>query len=154
MRIFNWTVNKARDTFRNHQIARFAIIGVLNTVFGLLTFPILYITLKPVHIHYMVVMTISYAICILFSYVTSKFLVFKSQEKSLKEFLRFSSFYGINYGINFIVLPISVEILHINPIWTQWAMVLFISASSYLWHKVITFRKNVTQHDVAKNSGN
>lgn len=89
----------------------------------------------------MVALPISYIVSISFSYLTNKFLVFRSRSRSLAEFLRFSSFYLIYFAINAVLLPLGVELLHISPVLTQTMMVFAIATSSYLWHTIVTFRQ-------------
>lgn len=139
--IFWATVNKCANLFRSRQIARFAVVGVLNTVFGWTIFPILYLLLKQFEVHYLAVLTLSYVTSIIFSYVTNKIIVFRSEARGLMEFLRFTSFYLIYFAVNLAVLPFGVEVLHLNPVYVQCAMVVAISLSSYFWHLAVTFKQ-------------
>lgn len=134
-------VNKCANLFRSRQIARFAVVGVLNTMFGWTVFPILYFLLKPFNAHYLAVLTLSYVTSIIFAYVTNKIIVFRSEARGLMEFLRFASFYLIYFVVNLAVLPFGVEVLHINPVYVQCAMVMAISLSSYFWHLAVTFKQ-------------
>lgn len=133
--------SKCSNIFEQRRIARFAIVGLVNTVFGWSIFPILYYLLKPVHVHYIIVLVMSYVASILFAYASNKIVVFRSNDRSLMEFLRFASFYLVYFTVNLVVLPFGVEVLHINPVYVQCAMVLAISFSSYFWHLAVTFRK-------------
>lgn len=94
------------------------------------------------HVHYMVVLVLSYIVSISFSYLTNKFIVFRSHGKNLNEFLRFSSFYVLYFAVNAVVLPFSVEVLHVDPVLAQTVMVVAIAVSSYAWHAIVTFRQH------------
>jgi putative flippase GtrA len=139
--IFHAIVNKFKNLFNNRQIARFAVVGVLNTAFGWTIFPILYLLLKPLKAHYLVVLTLSYVTSIIFAYGTNKIIVFRSEARGVTEFLRFASFYLIYFAVNLVVLPFGVEVLHINPVYVQCAMVVAIAMSSYFWHLAVTFKQ-------------
>jgi putative flippase GtrA len=118
---------------------RFVLAGILNTTFGLGTFPVLYFMLAEFKLHYLVILTISQPICITFSYLTSKFLVFRTKGNYVVEFLKFITFYISYFAVNLLTLPMLVELLHFNPVIAQSLYALLVIASSYFWHSRITF---------------
>lgn len=118
---------------------RFLFVGGLNTFFGLASYPLLYYFLQNYKIHYLIILIYTQVISISFSYITNKFLVFKTQKNYFEEFLKFSAFYMIFFIINLIFLPTVVELFHINPVIGQTIFSFLIIISSYFWHSQITF---------------
>jgi putative flippase GtrA len=123
-----------------HEIKiKFIFAGILNTTFGLGTFPGLYFMLAGFKLHYLVILTISQAICIMFAYLTNKFLVFRTKGDYVAEFLKFITFHLSYFAVNLLTLPMLVELLHFNPVIAQTLFALLVIASSYFWHSRITF---------------
>jgi len=121
---------------------RFLFVGGLNTLFGLALYPLLYFFLQNYKIHYLIIFIYTQVISISFSYITNKFLVFRTQKNYFAEFLKFSAFYMIFFIINLIFLPTVVELFHINPVIGQTIFSFLIIISSYFWHSQITFSSN------------
>ncbi|NOU02711.1 MAG: GtrA family protein [Novosphingobium sp.] len=139
MQLFFDLADRVKTTLGRYRIFRFGVMGIVNTIFGIIAFPLLYYLLNPLGVNYVLIMTVSYIICILFSYMTNKSIVFKSKSRGFMEFLRFASYYLIAYVVNLITLPFCVEVLHWSPVWVQTGMIVAITANSYLWHSLVTF---------------
>ena len=92
----------------NETKVRFLITGVLNSLFGLIMFPFFFYLLEEYKLHYLIILTISQFVCIIFAYLTNKFLVFKTKGNYIPEFLKFITFHLSHFGINLIALPILV----------------------------------------------
>jgi putative flippase GtrA len=123
-----------------HKVkVRFLLAGALNTAFGLGVFPLLYFTLANYRLHYIVILCFSQMICVLFAYITNKFLVFKTKGNYVAEFLKFITFHLSYFLVNLAALPILVEVLNINPVIAQLFFATMVIASSYFWHSRITF---------------
>lgn len=118
---------------------RFLFAGALNTVIGLSVYPILFFLLRPMRLHYLVILTFSQIICISFAYLTNKFLVFKTSGNYLKESGKFLTFHLIYYLINLAVLPMLVEFGGMKPVWAQTLFAMLVIVTSYFWHSRITF---------------
>lgn len=131
----------ALDTLRSHETkVRFVLAGALNTVFGLAIYPLLMWVLAPRALHYLVVLTIAQSLGILFSFVTTKFLVFRTRGRYISEFGKFVTFHLGNFAVNLLALPILVEFAKIPPVWAQLFFSFVVIVSSYFWHSRITFR--------------
>jgi putative flippase GtrA len=117
----------------------FLIIGGLNTVVGLTTFPALYFATKSYQLHYMIVLAISQVFCVTVAFFTNKYFVFRTKGNHLSEYLKFSAFYSAYFVINLIVMPVLVEIVGMNPVKSQILISIGIIISSYFWHSTITF---------------
>ena len=57
----------------NETKVRFLLTGVLNSLFGLIMFPFFYYFLEEYKLHYLIILTISQFVCIIFAYFTNKF---------------------------------------------------------------------------------
>jgi putative flippase GtrA len=112
---------------------------MLNTVIGLAVYPALYFCVIPLRSHYMVILVISQILCVNFSFLTSKFMVFRTSGNYLREFLKFGMFYLSYFMVNLAALPILVELAGMNPVWAQMLFTVLVVISSYFWHSRITF---------------
>lgn len=119
---------------------RFILAGAFNTGLGLAVFPVLYLALNPLGLHYLAVLTISQLFCVTVAFLTNKFLVFRTSGNYLKEYGRFIMFHLSYFLVNLVALPMLVEIMHMNPIWAQTLFAVLVIVSSYFWHSRITFR--------------
>lgn len=133
-------INRWLQLALQHQVkVRFLLTGALNTVIGLGTFPALYYLLESLQLHYLVILTISQVLCVCFSYLTNKFLVFKTSGNYVNEFSKFITFHLSYFAVNLIVLPLMVSGLDFNPVIAQSLFAIAVVVSSYFWHSRITF---------------
>lgn len=124
------------------QKLRFVVAGGLNTLVGLAAFPALFYLLKPLGLGYMVILAISQVLCIGFSYITNKFLVFKTAGDYLGESLRFAAFHLGYFVLNLLVLRFCVESLGLGPVPSQLGFAVLVIITSYIWHSRITFSRH------------
>jgi putative flippase GtrA len=130
----------ARKFIRLHQTkVRFLFAGALNTAFGLAAYPALYFLLAPLKLHYMVVLGITQIACVTFSYLTNKFLVFRTAGNYLRESGKFALFHLSYFAVNLVALPVLVEIVGMPPVWGQTLFAVAVIVTSYFWHSNITF---------------
>ena len=119
---------------------RFLIVGALNTAVGLAVYPILYLLLPAADFGYMKILLISQFICITFSYMSNKYLVFKTSGNFKKEYVKFLTFHLSYLFINIMALPIMVESFSMNPMIAQTVFAVAVIITSYAWHTHITFK--------------
>lgn len=132
----------ARRLIRQHETkVRFLFAGALNTVFGLAAYPTLFLLLAPLKLHYMVVLAITQLICVAFSYLTNKFLVFRTVGNYLRESGKFVLFHLSYFLVNLIALPFLVEVVGMSPVWAQTLFAVAVIVTSYFWHNNITFAR-------------
>jgi putative flippase GtrA len=125
---------------RRHKTkVRFLLAGALNTVVGLVTYPALFFLLAPLKLHYMVVLGITQVACVAFSYLTNKFLVFRTAGNYLRESGKFVLFHLSNFLVNLVALPFLVEIVGMSPVLGQTLFAVAVIITSYFWHSKITF---------------
>jgi putative flippase GtrA len=120
---------------------RFLIAGGVNTLVGLSIYPILYLILEPIGVGYIKILLLAQVISITFSFITSKYFVFKTKGNSRKEYIKFFIFYGFYGALNLLCLPFFVEVLKITPIISQALFSIAIIVTSYFWHNFITFKQ-------------
>ncbi len=89
-------VSKIREELnkKNRTFVRFAVVGVINTVFGIGTFALL----RYFGVHYAIASLLSQILGILFNFKTTGRFVFKNRDKSL--FYRFLAVYVFTYILN------------------------------------------------------
>lgn len=133
-------LNTALNLLRENELkVRFLVAGGMNTVFGLVIFPVLLLLLEPRGVHYMVVFVICQVLAITFAYATHKFYVFRTYGNYLSEYVKFATYY-VGYFIAILIsLPFLVEVLHIHPIIAQFILSVAVIITSYFWHSRITF---------------
>ena len=119
---------------------RFLIAGVINTVVGLAAYPVLLWITPYFRVHYLVALSIAQVSCLIFAFIVYKIGVFRTRGSIAAEFLKFSSFYAMNYAANWIFLPVSVEVFNLPPVLAQLSFTALIIVGSYFWHSRITFR--------------
>ena len=120
--------------------ARFLLVGALNTAVGLCVFPLLFFLIRPEKTQYLYILAISYLICILFSFITNKSLVFRTTGNYTTEFRKFLIFHLFNFLLNLTFLPVLVEVVGIDPVYAQTLFTLLVVLTSYFWHSRITFK--------------
>src|SRR5882724_11466034 len=129
-----------RRLIRLHETkVRFLLAGALNTVFGLAAYPTFFFLLAPRKLHYMVVLGITQVICVAFSYLTNKFLVFRTAGNYLRGSGKFVLFHLSYFLVNLVALPLLVEIVGMSPVWGQTLFAVAVIITSYFWHSNITF---------------
>jgi putative flippase GtrA len=133
-------LGRPRNLTNQDQIKiRFLLVGALNTVVGLTVFPALYFLVIPLQIHYLLILVISQIMCVSFSFMTSKFLVFRTSGNYLRESAKFITFHLTLFLLNLAALPVLIEFAGIHPIWAQMLFTVLVIVSSYFWHSYITF---------------
>jgi putative flippase GtrA len=133
-------LGSARNLADQHQLkVRFLLVGALNTAVGLSVFPALYLLAVPLQLHYLSILVISQILCVSFSFLTSKFLVFRTSGNYLRESGKFISFHLSLFLLNLAALPALVELAGMNPIWAQMLFTILVIVTSYFWHSNITF---------------
>jgi putative flippase GtrA len=124
---------------KHGQKVRFVLAGGLNTIVGLAAYPFLYYFLRPLGLGYLAVLAVSQVLCICFSYLTNKFLVFKTKGNYVREYCKFVLFHLTYFAVNVAVLGLLVEQFALSPVWSQLGFAGLVIITSYLWHSKITF---------------
>ncbi|OIQ88011.1 GtrA-like protein [mine drainage metagenome] len=138
----------ARELLVRHETkARYLVAGGLNTLFGLGFYPLAYFLLAPLRSNYLLLLILSQIPCVTFSFLTNKFLVFKTNGNYAQEYTKFATYYASIFAINLASLPLLVEVLAMKPIWAQTLFSVVTITASYFWHSRITFSNTPKLHD-------
>ncbi|MEI7636465.1 MAG: GtrA family protein [Syntrophus sp. (in: bacteria)] len=140
----------AHDLWLNHQKkVRFILVGVWNTIFGYLVFvafDYLFERLfSPRYIAYMSAAILSNILAIINAYIFHKNITFQSTVRGkgiLIEFTRFFSTYLFSIILGLILLPVSVEVLGIEPKISAALLIPVTAIISYIGHSRFSFRTN------------
>jgi len=132
-------LNKFRK-FTNKQFSnrfiRFLIVGVLNTIVGYGTFAIgIYCNL-----YYYTAYILSYIIGVINSYILNKKFTFKSNDKSLKEPLRFLTVYLFSFIIGSIAIYILIDLMGTNAYIAGLINLIFTTLISWFGHNKFSFK--------------
>lgn len=135
---------------------KFFIIGVWNTLFGVLVFSLLYYFFGQ-RINYMFLVVVANMLAITNAYIFYKVFVFKTRGNYLAEYLRFYVVYGVVFLFTLIFFPTFMEIVlpflkshmpaRYAPVFAYKAYIAQILTTavtmfvSYFGHDNISFRK-------------
>lgn len=119
---------------------RFLLVGGINTIWGILSFPLIYVLLESMKFHYLVILTLTYFVNTILSYSTQKKFVFQTHGNIARELIKFSSLQVVFFFINLVVLPIFVEIFFVDPRLAQTGFAVLLAAMSFLFHERVTFK--------------
>jgi putative flippase GtrA len=130
-----WLLRVIRD-----QRVAFLMVGGFNTVFGYLLFAGFLLTVGH-RFGYLAALVCAYVIAVLMAFVLYRFLVFRVRGHVLADLWRFATVYISALGVNFVLLPLLVEIAHLPVLVAQALIVLVTSVMSWVGHKNYSFRR-------------
>lgn len=120
---------------------RFLFVGGWNFVFGYLAFVGSYWLLKSVLSDWLIVL-ISYVLGITNSFITHRWLTYRSHGCWWWEYIRFYVVYGGQLVLNVVLIAVFVTWLSWNAYLTQLGITLFLTFASYWGHKIYSFKEN------------
>ena len=122
------------------RVARYLLVGGWNTLFGYGVTVLLYQELHLL-LSTLVIATLSNGITITMSFLTYRYLVFKSKGHFLREYLKSFVVYGLSGVMSIASLWYLVDHVGLN-IWSAQALAMILTvAASYFGHSRFTFRK-------------
>jgi putative flippase GtrA len=128
-----------RFYFRRREELLYLLVGGWNTVFGYGVWALLQSLLGD-HLHYLVVVVLSWPFAVLNAYLGYRYIVFRSRGPVIKELPRFSLVYLATLLVNLALLPIALRVLPFNIYVVQALFAVAVVVSSYLAHKYYSFR--------------
>lgn len=132
---------KFLEVIRSKLLAKYFLVGGFNTVFGYLATVSLYYSLEH-KFHIIIIGVIANVICITESFLTYKFLVFKSTDSWIYEYFRCYAVYGVSIVLGLLGIWVLVDLMSV-PFWLAQAGLLIVSVTvSFFGHKNFTFKDN------------
>lgn len=136
-----------RDLTKSHEIKiKFLIVGLWNTVFGYAVFVGLDILFTPLfktrYEAYMLAAVLSNILAIINAYIFHKFVTFRSPIRGIAiitEFLRFFSMYLFSFSLGLVLLPVFVELFHLDPKISAALIIPITIIISYIGHSRFSF---------------
>jgi putative flippase GtrA len=137
-----------------HQTkARFILVGLWNTFFGYLAFVgldyLFNLFFSRRYVSYMSAAVIANILAILNAYIFHKFVTFRSPLRGLAiipEFVRFFSMYLFSFFLGLVLLPVFVEIFHLDPKIAGALLIPITAIISYFGHSRFSFRQDNQAH--------
>lgn len=120
---------------------RFLMVGGFNTFFGFLIFTGLTLSLKTVPHGYMIGLVVSQIVSNFVAFYLHRKVTFRVKGQLVKDFIRFTMINMVSYAINLIILPILVNVGHMNPISAQFLILIVTTTISFVGHKFFSFRR-------------
>jgi putative flippase GtrA len=123
---------------RDQRVA-FLLVGGVNTVVGFICFAGFLVLLGQRR--YLAVLLCAHVVSVLIAFVLYRFFVFRVRGHLLADLWRFETVYLSALALNFVMLPILVELAHL-PVLVSQAMIMFVtSVMSWVGHKHYSFRR-------------
>lgn len=138
-----WFLRVVRD-----QRVAFLLVGGINTVVGFACFAGFLVLLGKQR--YLVALVCAHVVSVLIAFVLYRLAVFRVRGHVLRDLWRFETVYLTALGVNFVLLPILVEIAHLPVLLAQALIVLVTSLMSYLGHKHYSFRRAGSPEDLRR----
>jgi putative flippase GtrA len=127
----------------------YVVVGAWNSVFQYLVFASLVYLLSG-HFPVWVVLPIAYVIGSLNGFMCFKYIVFRSADCALPEYLRFNMVYVPLLLINMVALPALIHAWHLNAYAVQALLIPVFVVAGYVANKLFTFRKGRHEDLAAK----
>ena len=136
----------------DHQMLRFAMVGVVNAIFGFGVFALLQVTLGA-RVHYLVLLVGANIVAVVEAYVLQRWLVFRVKGRWWRELARFSSVYLVALVVNVPALSYLVEIVHVPVLPAQAIVILGTALGTFVVHRSFTFRRPRVHDEDARAEG-
>ncbi len=124
--------------FRLPQPLRYLLIGGYNTLMSGALYAGLYLLLGE-WLHYLLILLLNYLLSVTHSFLTMKYLVFRSRGHLWQEYLRCQLSYLTLLGTNIPLLGVLVDGLGIGAIAAQLICTVVIAALGYVMHQRFSF---------------
>ena len=120
------------------KITRFFIVGASNTLLVYL----LYVALIKLGLDYKLALFFDYLFGIIFGYLLNRYWTFASNKHRLS-FIKYVVLYIVVFILNILFLILLVDFLLLDPIYSQFFIVLIISLVSFLVQNTWVFSRQV-----------
>lgn len=127
-----------RRRWRDSRKLRFLIVGGWNTLFGYLSFYVLYL-LAADRLHYLTIAVVAHLVAVTQSYVMQRRVVFRSDAPIPGEFLRFNASLIGTLLFSLLAMYLLVEAATLSPLIAQAIVILTSVILSYVLHSRVSF---------------
>lgn len=124
---------------RDQRIA-FLMVGAVNTVVGFGWFVLFEFTVGRVW-GYLASLAFAHVFSVLCAFALYRRFVFRVRGHVWRDLGRFELVYLVSISVNFVLLPILVEIGHLPPLLAQFLIVFVTTLISYFGHRGFSFRR-------------
>jgi putative flippase GtrA len=121
------------------QQVRFVLAGGYNTLFGYLSFVVLFSMLGHT-LHYLLIGLMANVVAVFSAYLVHRFFVFQFQDGWANSFLRFYASQLVSMAFGMCLLYALVQFARAKPVIAQAIVTLASTAVSYVLHRFYTFR--------------
>ena len=128
----------ARLVVRRREQILYLVVGGWNTLFGYGAWAVLQFLLGD-HLHYLVIVVISWPIAVLNAYLGYRYVVFRSRGPILLELPRFSTVYVASLLATLVALPIALAVLPFSIYVINAGFTCVVVVASYFAHKYFSF---------------
>lgn len=115
-------------------------MGAWNTLFAYGCFSLCYYLLHD-YVSLSVILLITYVIASINGFIGFRYVVFRSQEHPLKEYVKYQFVYGPLLVLNMLVLPLALRYSSLNAYAIQALFAVFAIVAGYLGSKYFAFRR-------------
>jgi putative flippase GtrA len=136
-----WLLRFVRD-----QRVAFLIVGSINTVVGLLSFAGFLALLGQQR--YLWALVGAHIVAVLIAFVLYRVAVFRVRGHVLADLWRFETVYLSALAVNFVLLPVLVEVAHLPALLAQGLIVFVTAVMSWVGHKHYSFRRPASSEDL------
>lgn len=134
-----WLLTAVRD-----QRIAFLAVGAVNTASGFFWF-VLFNWLLGDRFGYLTALACAHVTSVLCAFWLYRHLVFRVRGHALRDLARFETVYLTALAVNFVALPVLVEIAHLPVLLAQSMIMLVTSLMSWLGHKNFSFHRTDRQ---------
>lgn len=120
---------------------RYALVGLMNTLFGYSVFALLELTLGSV-LPYLVVLLMAHVVAVLEAFALHRLVTFRAHGHLWLDLARFQSVYLAALGVNLVLLPLLVEIGEVPVLLAQPIVLVAVAAGTYAGHRSFSFRRS------------
>lgn len=132
--------NKIFRKFNENELLRYLIIGAYNTVFGYLSFVIIFL-FSGDFLHYSIITVLNHFIALSNSFVTQRHFVFRSRNCWKNDFLRFQLAYVGLLPVGLALLWFFHDLIGLEIFLAQAVALIFMVVVSFLANRLFTFRQ-------------
>ncbi|MCU1557427.1 MAG: GtrA family protein [Microbacteriaceae bacterium] len=135
---------------RDQRIA-FLMVGAVNTAVGFGWFVLFEFTVGRVW-GYLASLAFAHVFSVLCAFVLYRRFVFRVRGHVWRDLGRFELVYLVSISVNFVLLPVLVEVGHLPPLLAQFIIVFVTTLISYFGHRGFSFRRAVPVVDSANSA--